>query len=100
MVIIGGGVTGLEFAMIFQLLGSRVTIIEARERLLPDLDADLSAEIERIVKRKGVTVRKGKGPGLTTNSFLMVKRSLTIRHLWLSEEDPALMVWKISVSIR
>jgi dihydrolipoamide dehydrogenase len=62
LVIIGGGVTGLEFSMIFQLLGSRVTIIEARERLLPDFDADISAEIEKILKRKGITVRKGRKP--------------------------------------
>ncbi|MDR4504707.1 MAG: dihydrolipoyl dehydrogenase [Candidatus Scalindua sp.] len=60
LVIIGGGVIGLEFAMIFQILGSRVTIIEAKNRILPDLDRDLSSEIERIVKRKGVTILAGK----------------------------------------
>lgn len=60
LVIIGGGVIGLEFAIIFQTLGSSVTIIEAKEGILPDLDIDLSAEIERIAKRKGITILVGK----------------------------------------
>ncbi|GJQ60402.1 MAG: dihydrolipoyl dehydrogenase [Candidatus Scalindua sp. AMX11] len=56
LVIIGGGVIGFEFAIIFQTLGSCVTIIEAMETILPDLDHDLSAEIERIAQRKGITI--------------------------------------------
>ena len=60
LVIIGGGVEGVEFGMIFQVLGSKVTIIEAMERLLPDFDIDISVEAEKILKRKGIKIIKGK----------------------------------------
>ena len=60
LVIIGGGVEGIEFGMISQILGSKVTIIEAMERLLPNFDIDISVEIEKILKRKGIKIIKGK----------------------------------------
>jgi len=56
LVIIGGGVIGLEFATIFSNLGSKVTIIEFLDRVLAQMDPDISAEITRILEKNGVTV--------------------------------------------
>jgi len=56
LVIIGGGVIGLEFATIFSNLGSRVTIIEFLDRVLAQMDADISSEITRIMGKNGVEI--------------------------------------------
>ena len=56
LVIIGGGVIGLEFATIFSNLGSRVTIIEFLDRVLAQMDTDISSEITRIMMKNGVEV--------------------------------------------
>ena len=56
LVIIGGGVIGLEFATIFSNLGSKVTIIEFLDRVLAQMDEDISTEITRIMEANGVNV--------------------------------------------
>ncbi|MBP9718583.1 dihydrolipoyl dehydrogenase [Candidatus Gracilibacteria bacterium] len=57
LLIIGGGVIGVEFASIFATLGTQVTIAEAQDRLLPLEDPDVSAEIARIFARKNITIK-------------------------------------------
>ncbi len=57
MVVIGGGVIGCEYAGIFAALGVRVTIVNARERLLTQLDAEVSdALCAEMTRRLGVQV--------------------------------------------
>jgi dihydrolipoamide dehydrogenase len=56
LVIIGGGVIGLEFATIFSNLGSKVTIIEFLDRVLALMDEDISSEITRIMEANGVNI--------------------------------------------
>ena len=56
LIVIGGGVVGVEFASIFISLGCKVTIIEAMERLLPTMDREISQNLSMILKKKGVTV--------------------------------------------
>jgi len=56
LTIIGGGVIGLEFATIFSSLGSRVTIVEFLERVLAQMDEDVSKEITRILEERGVRI--------------------------------------------
>jgi dihydrolipoamide dehydrogenase len=56
MVVLGGGYIGCEFASIFSALGSRVTIVEALDRLLPGLDRELGQWLERSFKRGGIGV--------------------------------------------
>lgn len=58
LLVIGGGVIGVEFASIFAALGTKVTISERGERLLGPLDADISAEIERVFARKNINILK------------------------------------------
>jgi dihydrolipoamide dehydrogenase len=51
LLVVGGGVIGVEYAAIFSRLGSRVTVVEVADRLLPMEDADISAEVERTLGR-------------------------------------------------
>ncbi|MBI5602067.1 MAG: dihydrolipoyl dehydrogenase [Deltaproteobacteria bacterium] len=58
IVIVGGGVIGCEFAFIFNLLGSQVTVVEALPRLLglPSIDTDCSIIIQREMKKRKIKV--------------------------------------------
>jgi len=56
LTIVGGGVIGLEFGTIFSNLGSNVTIVEFLPRVLAMMDEDISKEITRIMKEKGVEI--------------------------------------------
>jgi len=56
LTIVGGGVIGMEFATIFSNLGSQVTVVELLPRVLALMDPDISAEITRIMKDRGVKI--------------------------------------------
>ena len=59
LVIIGGGVIGVEFASFFSDLGCEVTIIEATDRIIPTLDREISQNLAMILKKRGVTIHTG-----------------------------------------
>lgn len=59
LVILGGGVIGLEIATVFNALGTDVTIIESAERLLPRMDIEFSDMIEKILEERGIHIYKG-----------------------------------------
>jgi dihydrolipoamide dehydrogenase len=59
LVILGGGVIGCEFASIFSRFGSQVTIVELLERLLPMEDEDVSTELAKSYRRRGIELRLG-----------------------------------------
>ncbi len=54
LVIVGGGAIGCEFAEIYNTLGTKVTIIEMMDHLLPTEDAELAKRLEAALKRKGI----------------------------------------------
>ncbi len=56
LLIVGGGVIGVEFASAFAALGTRVTVIEARDRLLPEMDREIGQSLALLLKKRGVTV--------------------------------------------
>lgn len=56
MVIIGGGYIGVEFATLFNTLGSRVTIVEILENILPGLEGELVRNLRRVLERDGVKI--------------------------------------------
>nr|WP_326186309.1 dihydrolipoyl dehydrogenase [uncultured Oscillibacter sp.] len=56
IVIIGGGVIGVEFATFYSDLGCEVTIVEGMDRLLPTLDRELGQNLAAILKKQGVKV--------------------------------------------
>ncbi|MDY0075358.1 MAG: dihydrolipoyl dehydrogenase [Acholeplasmataceae bacterium] len=56
LIIIGGGVIGVEFATIFSSLGSEVTIIEKLDGILPTVDDDIRNQYQKILKREGIQI--------------------------------------------
>ena len=59
LLVLGGGVIGVEFASIMQHWGVEVTIVEMLDRLIPMEDADASKELERAFKKRGITMHLG-----------------------------------------
>jgi NAD(P)H dehydrogenase (quinone) len=56
LIVVGSGVTGAEFASAYQALGSRVTLVSSRDRVLPHEDQDAANHIEEVFRRRGMTV--------------------------------------------
>jgi dihydrolipoamide dehydrogenase len=56
IVIIGGGYIGVEFATLFNTLGSEVTIVEILENILPGLEGELVRNLKRFLERDGVKI--------------------------------------------
>ena len=75
LIVVGSGVTGAEFASAYQALGSQVTLVSSRDRVLPHEDKDAAVVIERVFRRRGMNVlgrsraqavhRKGDGVVVT-----------------------------------
>ena len=59
LVIIGGGVIGVELASLYEALGTKVTVIEALPQLLPNLDRELAQSLKMLMKKRGITVCTG-----------------------------------------
>ena len=59
IVIIGGGVIGVELATFYAEMGSKVTIVEGLERLLPNMDKELGQNLSLILKKQGVEINTG-----------------------------------------
>ena len=52
--IIGSGAIGIEFASIYNALGSKVTVFESQDKILPQFDKDVSIEAQKIFEKKGI----------------------------------------------
>lgn len=59
LVIVGGGVIGMEFASIYNALGSRVTVIEFLDNILANMDREISQNLKMIMKKRGVEIHTG-----------------------------------------
>jgi dihydrolipoamide dehydrogenase len=57
MVVIGGGVIGLELGSVWRRLGAEVTVVEFLDQLLPGMDMDIRKEAAKIFKKQGMTLR-------------------------------------------
>ena len=60
LVVLGGGIIGVEFASIFQRFGSEVTIIEMLPRLIPLEDDDASKELAKQFQRRNIALHLEK----------------------------------------
>ena len=52
MLIIGGGIIGLEMATVYDALGSRITVVELMDQLIPGADADIVRPLHRRIQRR------------------------------------------------
>ncbi len=59
MIVIGSGVTGVEFTHLFDSLGSKVTLLVSRQQVLPIKDAEVAAALEEAFIERGVSLLKG-----------------------------------------
>ncbi len=59
LLIIGAGAIGVEFASLYNDLGSEVTLVEALPRILPVEDADVSAFVDKAFRARGMTIHTG-----------------------------------------
>jgi pyruvate/2-oxoglutarate dehydrogenase complex dihydrolipoamide dehydrogenase (E3) component len=59
LVVIGSGVTGVEFVHMFSSFGAKVTLIVSRQQVLPQKDAEVAAALEEELLRRGVRLYKG-----------------------------------------
>jgi dihydrolipoamide dehydrogenase len=59
LVVIGGGVIGLELGSVWKRLGAQVTVVEFLDQILPGMDADVRKDANRIFKKQGFTFRLG-----------------------------------------
>ncbi|MEV4616517.1 NAD(P)H-quinone dehydrogenase [Kitasatospora sp. NPDC049258] len=56
LIVVGSGVTGAEFAGAYQALGSKVTLVSSRDRVLPGEDPDAAEVLEEVFRRRGMNV--------------------------------------------
>src|SRR5690625_7698589 len=59
LLVIGGGIIGLEMACVYSTLGSEVTVVEMMDRLIPGADADLVRPLQQQLKKSGIRVSTG-----------------------------------------
>jgi dihydrolipoamide dehydrogenase len=59
LVIVGAGAIGVEFAYFYAVLGTKVTLLEALEQVLPVEDLEVAQALERSLKKRGITVWTG-----------------------------------------
>ena len=59
LIVIGAGAVGMEFASLFRTFGSQVTIVEFLPRVVPVEDEEVSKEITRLFKKRGIDVNTG-----------------------------------------
>src|SRR5262245_15715088 len=76
LIVIGGGMTGLQVASIFHAFGSRVTVFQRGPRILPDEDDDVAGEVARQLRASGMEIREGFG---TLERFERTSRGVRMR---------------------
>jgi dihydrolipoamide dehydrogenase len=54
LIIIGGGIIGVELGSVFLRLGAKVTVVEYLDKIIPSMDEDLSKEMQRVLKKEGM----------------------------------------------
>ena len=54
LLVIGGGVIGLELGSVYKRLGAEVTVIEYMDKIVPGMDADISKELQKVFKKQGI----------------------------------------------
>jgi len=59
LVVIGGGVIGLELGSVWRRLGSKVTVVEFLDKILPPMDDEVSKQFQRILKKQGMEFKLG-----------------------------------------
>src|SRR3954463_2201838 len=59
LVVIGGGVIGLELGSVWRRLGAEVTVVEFLDRIVPGMDTEIAKNFQRILQKQGIKFRLG-----------------------------------------
>jgi dihydrolipoamide dehydrogenase len=76
LLVIGSGAIGIEFASFYNDLGSEVTVVEMMDRVVPVEDADVSAFLEKALKKQGMTILTAANVGAVEVSDSGVKATI------------------------
>jgi len=60
MVVIGGGVIGLELGSVWRRLGAKVTVVEFLDRIIPTTDGEIATQFQKILAKQGIEFRLGQ----------------------------------------
>jgi pyruvate/2-oxoglutarate dehydrogenase complex dihydrolipoamide dehydrogenase (E3) component len=109
LIVVGSGVTGAEFASAYQALGSQVTLISSRDRVLPHEDPDAAMVVEDVFRRRGMTVlsrwraagvqREGSGVAVTLADGRTVRGSHCLLTVGLVPATTALGLDRAGVKV-
>jgi dihydrolipoamide dehydrogenase len=61
LIVIGGGVIGLELGSVYKRLGAEVTVVEYAPKITPTMDADVSKELQKVLKKQGMKFATSHG---------------------------------------
>ena len=61
LIVIGGGVIGLELGSVYKRLGAAVTVVEYAPKITPTMDADVSKELQKVLKKQGIKFATSHG---------------------------------------
>lgn len=61
LIVIGGGVIGLELGSVYKRLGANVTVVEYAPKITPTMDADVSKELQKVLKKQGIKFATSHG---------------------------------------
>ena len=61
LVVMGGGVVGIELGLVWASYGVEVTVIEMADRIIPAMDKEISQELQKILTKKGMTIKTNVG---------------------------------------
>ena len=59
LVVIGGGVIGLELGSVWRRLGAEVTVLEFLDRITPEMDGEVAKTFEKLLNKQGITINTG-----------------------------------------
>ncbi len=76
LLVIGSGAIGIEFASFYNDMGAEVTVVEMLDRIVPVEDADVSAFLEKALKKQGMTIMTGAGVEKLSATDAGVKASI------------------------
>ena len=94
LVIIGGGVIGVELGSVWQRFGSKVTILEAQPEILAQMDQDISRTMTTLLKRQGMVIQTGA-------CFQTVEKRGEILHIVYEQsgENKSIVADKLMIAI-
>ncbi|WP_226015586.1 dihydrolipoyl dehydrogenase [Novosphingobium sp. FKTRR1] len=97
LLVIGSGAIGIEFASFYNDMGSKVTVVEALDRVVPVEDADVSAFLEKSLTKQGLTVLTGAGVEALTVGATGVKAKIKTKDGKVTEGDYSHVIVAIGI---